>query len=100
MSIQIPVFDTVIVAITDEQQWLTLPSVQRNPVTGFEFSFFLTRAAEGFHKLAVFVELQHIIGSVTVSHEDGTIRPDRQRARTKSASVLVDSCFLRILNGP
>src|SRR4030095_2758743 len=100
MPIQIPVFDTVVVAITDEQQWLGLPGVQRNSVTGFKFAFFLTGAAEGFHELAVFVELKHVIGSITVSHEDRTIRSDGQRAGTKSASVLVDSCFLRIFNGP
>src|SRR5262245_15844248 len=100
MAIQIPVFDTVIVPITDEQQWLAWPSVQRNSVTRFEFAFFLSGAAEGFHEFAVFVELKHVIGAVTVSDEDRTIRSDCQRAGTKSARVLVDSCFLWKPNRP
>ena len=56
VTVKVPIFDAIVVAVANEQQRFFRPRVQSNSVTGFEFSFRFARTAEGFYELCGFCQ--------------------------------------------
>ncbi|MDB6039684.1 MAG: hypothetical protein JWM99_3525 [Verrucomicrobiales bacterium] len=100
IAVQIPIFDSVIVSVADEEQGFSQASVQGDSVACFEFAFRFARAAERFYKLAIFVEFKHVIGAISIGHENRSVWTDRNRAGIKSLFVFIDASFGRIMNRP
>lgn len=70
IAVEIPMFDAIIISVADEEKGFVVARIEGNSMAGFEFTFFNAGAAEGFDELAGFVELEDVIGTVTVGHED------------------------------
>ena len=59
IAVKVPILDTVVVAIANEQQRLGQARVQRNAVTGVELSLFLAGTAEGFYKITISIKFKN-----------------------------------------
>src|SRR5256885_678878 len=81
LPLEVPILDPIVVAIANQQQRLALPRIQRNSVTGVEFSLLGTGPTKGLQKFALFVELENIVRAVSISDENGTVWRDRDSAR-------------------
>ena len=100
IPLKIPILDAIVIAIANQQQRLALPHIERNSVTGVEFSLFGTGPTKSLHELAVFIELEHIVRAVPVSDEDRTIWRDSDSARLKAVGVFINARLFGILDGP
>lgn len=100
IAIEVPIFDPVIVPVAHQQQWLALASVQPDAMAGFKFPVFLTRTAEGLYEFAVLIVLEHVIGTITIRHEDRAIRSDSYGAGIESFFVFINPSFFWVFDGP
>ena len=98
VAFEVPMFDAIVVAIANEE--ILVARIVGDAVAGFEFPFGFARAAEGFHEFTVFVELEDVVGPVTIGDEDGAICGDGDGAGVETVGVFKKAGFLWVVESP
>lgn len=100
ISVEIEMLETAVGAIADQQQRFLAALIERDAMTGREFSGFLAWPAEAFDVLLVFIELVNPVLPIAINDVDIAIGADGDSGGMVLAFVFVLAGFHGYTDGP